>query len=169
MMKRLIAQAIFLVIVTAGTANALLSGPRRAVILTGGVHLSWFGPSSGTVSLPSTTFTVVLNGAQFNGLQTVTISDNGEGGTITPSIGSPGTDTVTVTPANHATGFTFTFTPASTGIVTLTLTNGQKWTNPSNLTYNSQTPSGCSVNVGTDHSLSTGCQIMTSMIMGFGP
>ncbi len=95
------------------------------------------GPSSGSASQTSTAFTVTLgNSAPFIGDQTITISDGGDGGTFTPSVGSSGISSVTVTPAASANSFTFTYTPASSGSKTFTLTNGQSgWSNPSNISY----------------------------------
>ena len=96
------------------------------------------GPGSGANLVASTPFTVTLAaGATFTGAQTITIADGSQGGTITPSVGSPGTSTVTVTPTVGLTSFTFTYTPASTGGKTLTFTNGNGsgFTDPSPLTY----------------------------------
>jgi hypothetical protein len=95
------------------------------------------GPSNGLVSQASTDFTVNLgSSAPFLGDQTITISDGGNGGTFTPSVGSPGTSSVTVTPATSATSFTFTYTPASSGTKTFTFTNTQSgWSDPNNITY----------------------------------
>ena len=93
------------------------------------------GPGSGVVNAASTNFTVTLSGTTFNGSTTITISDGSQGGTITPSVGSPGTSTVVVTPVNGATGFTFTYTPVVTPSVTLTFTNAQSWGNANPLVY----------------------------------
>jgi hypothetical protein len=93
------------------------------------------GPSTGTAGSASTNFTVTLSGTTFNGSTTVTIADGSSGGTITPSVGSPGTSTVTVTPTNGATSFTFTYTAVIGDPVTLTITNAQGWTNPATLPY----------------------------------
>lgn len=100
------------------------------------------GPSSGTSGQASTNFTVTIaSGATFTGTQTVTISDSGNGGTFTPSVGSATTTgIVTVTPTNGATSFTFTYTPATPGTKTLTFTNGQGWTDPSAATYTAASP-----------------------------
>jgi hypothetical protein len=95
------------------------------------------GPSGGASGTPSEPFTVALEaGASFTGeLQSITISDGDAGGTITPSVGSPGVGSVDVAPANLATGFTLTYTPASPGAQALTFTNGQGWPNPAALVY----------------------------------
>jgi hypothetical protein len=92
----------------------------------GGISIAASEPSSGLVSIASTNFTVMLSGATFNGSQTVTINDGQAGanrGLFTPSVGGTATGSVTVTPAAAATGFTFTYTPATTGAITLTFTN----------------------------------------------
>ena len=66
----------------------------------------------------------------------MTIADGSDGGTITPSVGSPGTSSVTVTPSNGATGFTFTYNAASAGAKTLTFTNSAGLPeSPSSLSY----------------------------------
>ena len=106
-------------------------------ITAGGPSLSLSGPSSGTVSVASTNFTMTLSGTTFSGSQTVTIADGSQGGLFTPSVGGTGTSTVTVTPAASATSFTFTYTPAVTGALTLTTTNAQSWVNPAPATYTS--------------------------------
>lgn len=94
------------------------------------------GPSSGTVNVASTNFTVTLASGTFNGSQNVTISDGGNGGTLTPSVGASGVSTVTVTPLNGATGFTFTYTPVTTGALSLSFSNAQAWINAAALPYN---------------------------------
>jgi len=111
------------------------------------------GPSSVRVATTSTPFTVTLLGATFSGAQTVTISDGGHGGTLTPSVGAPGTGSVTVTPAAAATGFTFTYANAVAQTITLTFTNAQGWNNQSPLTiivnnvYTASGPGTGNVNV----------------------
>jgi S-formylglutathione hydrolase FrmB len=91
-------------------------------------------------SSPSLPFTVKRNTGVFSGSETVTIADGGAGGTITPSVGSPGTSTVTVTPTISTTSFTFTYKNATAGAKTLTITNAQSWTNPTPFTYTVATP-----------------------------
>src|SRR5215831_2356296 len=124
----------------------LLASPAAAQMLLFGVgvgaagrgasgpFLTLTGPSSGNVYAASTAFTVTLSGASFSGAQTVTISDGAQGGTLTPSVGAPGTSSVTVTPAAAATGFTFTYANATAGTYTLTFTNAQSWNNQPPLT-----------------------------------
>lgn len=85
------------------------------------------GPSSGTVSLPSTDFTVGANGT-ITGTIIVTPSDGGSGGTFTPTTVSISSGTPTGT---------FTYTPASTGVKTISVTNNGGLTNPSNISYTS--------------------------------
>lgn len=120
---------------------------------------------AGVTSSPSYPFTVAVNSV-FNGAHTVTISDGSQGGTITPSIGSPGTNSITVTPPVGATSFTFTYTPASTGNKTISFTNGQSWPNPQPIVYYANTtsastwfgdtwnnPSGADSCTGCSHSI----------------
>ncbi len=123
------------------TAGHAKYAKRIAPILAQPSYTS-LGPSSGVVSQASTVFTVTLgNSAPFLGDQTITISDGGNGGTFTPSVGSPGSSSVIVTPAAAATSFTFTYTPASMGTKTLTFTNGQSgWSNPNNVSYSVSLP-----------------------------
>ena len=117
-------------------AGGLGTGPPNATGYTAS------GPSSGITGTPSTVFTVTATpvGGVFSGAQTITISDGG-GGTFTPSVGSPGTSSITVTPPAGFGSFTFTYTAASNGAHTLTFTNGQAWANAGPLTYT--TTAGC--------------------------
>jgi hypothetical protein len=119
------------------TSTGYAKMANRQIPIFGATAFSASGPASGVHGSPSTNFTVTIaTGATFTGDQTITISDGGAGGTITPSVGSPGTSTVTVTPTAALTSFTFTYNAASAGAKTLTFTNGQQlWTNPSPRTY----------------------------------
>jgi Carbohydrate esterase, sialic acid-specific acetylesterase len=101
-------------------------------------------PSAYTVSgTPDSTMTVSLaSGGYFgpaavNGVPdyTVTISDGGNGGTITPSVGNAGVSSVTVSPVPLSNSFTFTYTPAITGNITLTFANAQNWIDPTPITF----------------------------------
>lgn len=92
------------------------------------------GPLTGTHGVASSNFTVTLlggNGATFSGSQSITISDGGNGGTITPSVGSPGTSTCVVTPTSGTSSFTFTYTAAAAGTYTLAYTNSNSGWYPS--------------------------------------
>lgn len=148
--------------------------------------LSISGPASTLVGTDSTNFTVALTVGVFDGTQTVTVADGSQGGTITPSIGSPGTSTTTVTPAEAATFFTFTYNPASAGVKTLSLTTNQTpgWGNPSgaNITANSpmtagtitvgsvtETTAACSATEGTGNTGSITHQWYLSTTNGFTP
>jgi hypothetical protein len=140
----------FLVAAWASVAVAQLgqipSWPPNVRYVAAGPTLSFSGPSSGTVSVASTNFTAALTGTTFSGTQTVTITDSATThGTFAPSVGTCGTaGTCTVTPAAAATGFTFTYTPAQTGAITLTFTNSAAWTeSPSSLVYTSNSAAGC--------------------------
>jgi hypothetical protein len=85
------------------------------------------GPSSGTEGQPSTDFTVALPvGGAVIGTVTVTPDDGGDGGTFNPT---------TVELTTLAPSATFTYTPASVGAKTISVTNDGGLTNPANLTY----------------------------------
>src|SRR6202035_2700074 len=91
--------------------------PILAGLIAGASYTITGGSGTIGVGTPTASFTVTLaGGAAFTGDQTITISDGGDGGTITPSVGPPGTSSVIVTPASAAASFTFTYTPASVGI-----------------------------------------------------
>jgi len=101
------------------------------------------GPSSGNVGQASSNFTVNLaGGSSFpspsgnaTATMAITVSDGGAGGTFTPSLGSPFTGSGTITPTSGS-SFTFTYTPASGGNVTLTFGDQQTcWTDPSPKNY----------------------------------
>lgn len=114
---------------------------------------------AGVTASPSMNFTVARSAGTFNGSQTITISDGAQGGTITPSVGSPGTSSVTVTPPSGA-SFTFTYSAASTGSKTITFTNAQGWSNPSPLIYYANTAAnwyGDSWNTPAGAPTCTGC------------
>jgi S-formylglutathione hydrolase FrmB len=94
---------------------------------------------AGVTSSPSLPFTVTAN-VNFAGSQTITISDGAQGGTITPSVGSPGTSSVTVTPPIGTNSFTFTYAGPTAGYKTISFSNGQGWADPSPVSYYSATP-----------------------------
>jgi lysophospholipase L1-like esterase len=102
------------------------------------------GAASGNSGSPSTPFTITLPGsATFTGDQTITFNDAGNGGTFTPSVGSPGVGPLTVTPTNGLTSFTYNYTPASSGVKTITYTNAQNaWTNPASSSYTASSAPG---------------------------
>jgi hypothetical protein len=86
------------------------------------------GPTGGVVSTASTNFTIGVTpvGGTITGTVTVTPSDGGNGGTFAPT-------TVSLTSAQPTA--TFTYTPASTGAKTISVTNNGGLTNPANITY----------------------------------
>ena len=96
--------------------------------------------AANVVASPSLPFTVTLGTGTFSGSQTITISDGGQGGTITPSVGGSGVGSVTVTPTNGSTSFTFTYAGASAGVKTISFSNAQGWADPRPLSYTSATP-----------------------------
>ena len=149
MIKLSLMLALLLALIGAAAAQDIIGKPRPAlpssVVVTPALSAS--GPASGTVNVASTNFTVTLANATFNGAQTVTIADGAKGGTLTPSVGAPGTSTVVVTPTNGASSFTFIYTPVTTGAITLTISNAQAWSNPAPLTYTSNAAAGGQVSL----------------------
>ena len=90
------------------------------------------GPSSGLPAIASTPFTVhLLSGETVPAPVTVTPHDGGGGGTFAPA-------TMNLTTA--APSATFTYTPASTGVKTISTTNGGGLSNPPSLTYTAAVP-----------------------------
>jgi hypothetical protein len=103
------------------------TGTGGAVAPSTGYVLS--GPSSGAIGTASTAFTVHLpTGGTVPGPVTVTPHDGGGGGTFTP------TSVVLTTAAPSA---TFTYTPASYGAKTISVTNSGGLTDPASLSYTS--------------------------------
>lgn len=98
------------------------SGPATAVTVT--------GPSFGTNGIASTPFTVGANGS-ITGTIVVTPSDGGAGGTFSPTSASISSGTP---------NGTFTYTAASSGAKTISVTNSGGLSNPSALTYTSSAP-----------------------------
>jgi hypothetical protein len=116
------------------TGYAKIANREIPIAATTGYTVS--GPSSGSGLATSTAFTVTIaSGATFTGDETVAISDGGNGGTFTPSVGTASSSNVTVTPTASTTAFTFTYKPTSSGVKILTFTNGQGWTDASSTTY----------------------------------
>ncbi len=93
------------------------SGAATAVTLS--------GPSSGTVGVASTNFTVGANGS-ITGTVTVTPSDSGAGGTFTPAAVNISSGTPTAT---------FTYTAASAATHSISVTNNGGLSNPSPISY----------------------------------
>jgi hypothetical protein len=112
-----------------------------AIYQLGVINYSVIGPNSGAVGSPSATFILNLEtGASFTGNQTIVISDGGDGGIFTPSIGAAGTGSIVVTPPETvggppATSFRFTYRPVVTGNITLTFANLNGWNNPAPIVY----------------------------------
>jgi hypothetical protein len=97
--------------------TATSNTPATAVSIT--------GPIGGSVNASSTNFTVSANGI-ITGNLIITPSDNGEGGTFTPS---------TVTISSGTPTDTFTYTPISLGEKIISLTNNQSLSNPASVNY----------------------------------
>lgn len=85
------------------------------------------GPSTGTVGVASSNFTSTLSpgGGTSSGV-IITPSDGGGGGTFSPA---------TVTLSTGTPSATFTYTAASAGAKTISVTNNGGLTNPGSLTY----------------------------------
>jgi hypothetical protein len=95
--------------------------------------------------VPSTNFTVALPaGGGVIGTVTVTPSDGGGGGTFAPT---------TVNLTTGAPSATFTYTPASTGAKTISVTNSGGLTNPGNLSYAAALADGTPVSTWPDSSV----------------
>lgn len=90
--------------------------------------ISMTGPTTGVTGVASTAFSVGVTplGGAITGTVVVTPSDAAAGGTFTPT-------SVSLTTA--APSATFTYTPASTGAKTISVTNNGGLTNPANITY----------------------------------
>jgi len=93
------------------------------------------GPSGGYDLQASSTFTCTKSGGTWSTGNTVTIADGSQGGTIAPSVGSPGTSTVTFAPGNGASSFTYTYTPVAVATISLSYSNNYSGTNPSPNAY----------------------------------
>lgn len=94
------------------------------------------GPAQGPVSLASANFTVQYFGNLVSSV-TVTPSDGGGGGTFSPT-------TITLASGTFNPTGNFTYTPASTGSKTISVTNSGTLTNPASQTFTSVTTSGVS-------------------------
>lgn len=86
------------------------------------------GPSSGVVSEASSSFTIGVSpiGGTLSGTVTVTPSDGAAGGTFSPT-------SLALTTASPS--GTFTYTPATQGAKTISVTNNGGLSSPSNITY----------------------------------
>ena len=97
------------------------------------------GPSTDTISSVSGPYTVTPDGV-YTG--TITPSDDGAGGTFTPS---------SLVFANSSSPQTFTYTPASTGTLSISTTSSPSITDPGNLTLNvGSSPAGQIAVTNTD-------------------
>ena len=97
--------------------------------------LAFSGCSSGNLRVASSTCTVTITGATFDGTHTVTLSDGGNLGTFTSgSSGNP----LTVTPAASSSSFTFTYNPYLVGQKPIAgATSTANWTAPAPFLYTS--------------------------------
>ena len=108
------------------------------VVAATGVTMS--GPATGPTSSASTNFTVGVTpvGGTITGTVVVTPSDASGGGTFSPT-------TISLT-AGSPTG-TFTYTAASNGAKTISVTNNGSLTNPSNITYTASSTAATAIAV----------------------
>ena len=98
------------------------------------------GPGSGYVYAASTVFTVTKSAGTFTGSTTITVSDGGQGGTITAASYCTGSGIapVTLIPTGGQSTCTFTYTPATTGSLALSLTGaGMSGSNSLPVSYTS--------------------------------
>ncbi len=103
------------------------------------------GPSSGTVNTASSNFTVTLGSGTLSGPVTITPGNGGAGGSFTPG---------TVNLTNASRSATFTYTPITAGVFTVSTTNNGGLTNPASISYTSS--AGTPANVQNFDSLSIG-------------
>ena len=100
-----------------------------ALVEVGTLRYTVEGPTTAVHGVPSGQFNLFLEpGASFTALQTIILSDGGAGGTFTPSFGAAGIGACAVQPQNNAVFFSFVYTPAASGTVTITFLNSQGWT-----------------------------------------
>ena len=112
------------------TNSGGLSDPASLTFTVVAPTYTLSGPSTGAAGAASTPFSVTLSGAVV-GTLTVTPHDGGGGGTFTPA---------TVGLTTSAPSATFTYTPASGGAKTISVTNSGGLANPANLTYTATAP-----------------------------
>lgn len=119
------------------TNNGSLSNPSNITYTANAAAtaVTMSGPSSGTINVASTNFTIGANGS-ITGTVIVTPSDGGAGGSFSPTTASISNGTPTAT---------FTYTPTTLGARTISVTNNGSLSNPSNITYTSNAASATSV------------------------
>lgn len=114
---------------SADWGNTTASSQFGAAIVTfpdaGATATTLTGPTSGTIGVASSNFTVGANGP-ITGTVVITPSDSGAGGTFTPTTVSINTGSPTGT---------FTYTPASGGNKTISTTNGGGLSNPASIAF----------------------------------
>lgn len=114
------------------------TGAAQATPTATAVTLS--GPTSGTVSVASSAFSVGVSptGGTITGTVVVTPSDGGAGGAFSPT-------SVSLTTASPS--GTFTYTPSTTGSRTISASNNGSLTNPTSITYTSNSAASAPVTV----------------------
>lgn len=83
-------------------------------------------PATGIVGAASGNFTITIDGVPTPDPLTITFSDGGDGGTFSP---------VSTTFTGSVFSRTFTYTPASSGTKTITISNGGSYDNPAAVEY----------------------------------
>ncbi len=116
---------------TAGYFQGWLSGSAITLNITysagTATTYSFSGASSGPVGVASGTISLTPTSGSWPSSVTLTLSDGGAGGTLTPSTLSPTGGTTTPV--------TFTYTPASAGTKNISSSSGGAMTDPSPWTY----------------------------------
>ena len=112
----------------AGNDSTVLASASFTTSVGAATGVTMSGPSSGTVGAASSNFNIGVTpgGGTITGTVTVTPADGGAGGTFTPT-------TVNLTTGSPTA--TFTYTAASSGAKTISVTNNGSLTNPSNISY----------------------------------
>ncbi len=110
--------------VTISTNNSTLTDPVSLTYTPTATSYTLAGPANGPLSTASSNFTVTPNAKVIAAV--VTLADGGAGGTFTPT---------TLTFTNSAVAQTFTYTPASAGVKTISATNNGGLSDPVSLSF----------------------------------
>lgn len=107
--------------------------------VTGASAVTLTGPSSGTVGVASSNFTVGANGT-ITGTVTVTPNDSGDGGTFTPTSVAISSGTPTAT-------FTYTAANAGAPTATINVTDNGGLTDPTGIAFTATLPAATSMTI----------------------
>ena len=122
---------IFTGALTDAELDSFFADPEQ-IYLSAATATTLSGPSSGTTGVASTNFTVGANGT-ITGTVTVTPGDAANGGTFTPTTVAISSGTPTAT---------FTYTPASTGVKTISISDDGGLTDATSISYTSNAGGG---------------------------